>query len=691
MGKFIPISKIEERKTKLSENHFNSGYYPLFESYNRKENYNYENLRESAYRWNNYSANVADNFSRILELFDIVKENNNGTQLQEFTNIINNHIIPYIKSPSVFKNNILKRLDEDSNNVYLTSILDKINEQEECDRVIRNHNMISKRFNIDKLVSQNILFEDAVTDTIYKLCELVDTYNLDFKSKFCIANEMALYTINKYAGDTISSQTIFENVTDYYLINGGTNNIPKFLNKIREATKADDFINKSNTSYIDKLEIIYNKYYGDFNPNSIYEDFNNINNNAFNFNGEAAGLFIESAIESLYEEAISDKINNMITAFKMAPIKTIGLVKRIINAIFSNIKEKDLPEKTKKALSLASFSFKITMNSAKPLIALQLIIVNSLGKFVSKKYLKDCILQWKAHKSNIQRKMDSEKDIDKKRKLEKYLNELNFSINKLENKYKDLPDISPISYIDFEDTDYNRKNLSDIDNKFKKELHETVLQEGTLNDKINLIVSKFKSLPEKTITSAKNAIRAVLVTSRLQDIRSGTRNALSIAFYTIIALNAFAVSMCSGLLSVIAIYIINSKTNKKYLADSIEEWKNHKYYISKKIKEEQNNEKKERLKVYLEEVNKNIEDLENAYEKIRDKTTEEMDKEREERNKKYPEYIKGNASINPFGKETSKLYHNEKQNKINDKNTEAGKKEDPDFDDDDDFDYDDFD
>ena len=104
MGKFIPISKIEERKTKLSENHFNSGYYPLFESYNRKENYNYENLRESAYRWNNYSANVADNFSRILELFDIVKENNNGTQLQEFTNIINNHIIPYIKSPSVFKN-----------------------------------------------------------------------------------------------------------------------------------------------------------------------------------------------------------------------------------------------------------------------------------------------------------------------------------------------------------------------------------------------------------------------------------------------------------------------------------------------------------------------------------------------------------------------------------------------------------
>ena len=36
MGKYIPISKIEERKTKLSENHFNSGYYPLFESYDRK-------------------------------------------------------------------------------------------------------------------------------------------------------------------------------------------------------------------------------------------------------------------------------------------------------------------------------------------------------------------------------------------------------------------------------------------------------------------------------------------------------------------------------------------------------------------------------------------------------------------------------------------------------------------------------
>lgn len=694
MGKYIPISKIEERKTKLSENHFNSGYYPLFESYNRKENYNYENLRESAYRWNNYSPNVADNFSRILELFDIVKENNNGTQLQEFTNIINNHIIPYIKSPSVFKNNILKRLDEDSNNVYLTSILDKINEQEECDRVIRNHNMISKRFNIDKLVSQNILFEDAVTDTIYKLCELVDTYNLDFKSKFCIANEMALYTINKYAGDTISPQTIFENVTDYYLINGGTNNIPKFLNKIKEATKADDFINESNTSYIDKLERIHSNF---INGNFDEDYYSGImdryrGSNIYGIEEAANQLeFAEFAIASLCEGAVSDKIKDMITAFKMAPEKTISGLKEIIKAIYVTTREEDLKKNTKNALSV-SYYFLCTLSAvpAGPIaVVLSLISSSIVSKISNKIYLKSCISEWKDHRAVVNRKIKDEKDPQKKRRLISYLGEVDKNIEKLEAQNEVENKTFGIG-ADIRKTTKLDPKVAKINAKFEKKLHECLLSEATTEEKIDDIVDKFKALPVKSVMGVRSAIHAILITSRLEDIKAGTKNSLSLLFYSTIVIGVCSISSAAGILAFITSYIVSSHLNKEYLVSSIKEWKDHKYSITRKIKEEQNSEKRRELEKYLDEVEDNIDKLEDEYEKVRDKTREELDKDQDDKETFHPETIKSSSLINPSGNETPQLkrFSNDylkKDDNLKKKYDDDEDDDDPDFDDDEDF------
>ena len=92
-------------------------------------------------------------------------------------------------------------------------IKDSISEQTDCDRVLNNHKTISKRFNIDRVVSSNIYFEDAFTETVYTLCSLIDTYNMDLKSKFCNSAELAMYCINE-CGEKIDNKKLLETIID---------------------------------------------------------------------------------------------------------------------------------------------------------------------------------------------------------------------------------------------------------------------------------------------------------------------------------------------------------------------------------------------------------------------------------------------------------------------------------------------
>ena len=103
MKQNISIFKVKERESKLKEHkYYDPAMYPLFESYNIDEDYNFTNIRESVESWNNYSNNTTSNMDKVLELFDLVAEKGNKEQLAEITDIINEDIIPYIPSPVAF-------------------------------------------------------------------------------------------------------------------------------------------------------------------------------------------------------------------------------------------------------------------------------------------------------------------------------------------------------------------------------------------------------------------------------------------------------------------------------------------------------------------------------------------------------------------------------------------------------------
>ena len=183
-------------------------------------------------------------------------------------------------------------------------------------------------------------------------------------------------------------------------------------------------------------------------------------------------------------------------------------------------------------------------------------------------------------------------------------------------------------------------------------------------DKIHDIVTKVKMAPVKTNAMIKEAIRSILVTSRLQDLNKGTRNSLSLIFYTVIVAGALAINVVGGLFALITAYIMSKHLNKEYLKESIKEWKEHKYSVTRKLKEETDPEKKRKLEAYLDEVDKSIETLEEEYEKQRDKTMEEINRDQDNREHS-PDYNGSSSLVNPLGKETPQAKFKNDKNLIN--------------------------
>lgn len=500
MSNYEKVSAILIRKKNKKQGPSKSkNIYPCYPKSTCKESYNYENIRESVYGWNDYSSYIASNWKQLMHLYEATALYGTPSQLHELTDIINTDILPYIESPSMLKGDIHNRMLEstsDDEKCCLHSMIDVINEEIECDRTLNNFDIISKRFDINKLVRGSILYEDAVTETLYSLCSLIDTYDMDFKSKFAIACEAALYSVFNAVGDEILEDTrlrkkltnvnILENVTDYFMINYGLNNMEKFIDIIEETAHKDIFIGDQLDGYMSHLR--------------------KVNGNRYT--------------EEMVNEA-------------MQPL-------------------------------------------------------------------------------------DDSKDIQRK-----FIDESVLGLAK-----------------DLDQYDIMRKSAERM-----------VYSEDTIDDikeKANEFITKVKMLPTQSVASVKSAIAAIMVPCRMEDISAGTHNSLAIVFYVACTLGWFVLGgALIGMLGMIVTYIISKATQKVYLKDAIQEWREHKYGVERKIKECEDPEKKKRMEAYLEQIEIDIEKLENHYNKMRDSTIEELN-DKSDRRMASPDYHK-TSQINPQG------------------------------------------
>ena len=491
-----PIDAVAIRKRKKEVMARPKGVYPLYKTSTNEDTFNFSNIKDSMYMWESYSENWYNNWMKLLSLYESVIKYGTKQQLQEAADVINTAIIPYSINPSIMKETITRLSESHKENVspnrtndvqiHYYNMLENLTEVMECDRVQNNYNMISQRFNINKIIENNILYEDAVTETVYSVCGLIDTYSSDYKTKFCIASEAVLLAVyntigtepieEEYLKDKISTEKLLETVTDYFLINYGRANTDQFLLEMEDAAHKDPFIRETLDGYFKHLRIAHNqminedwsdsldnetlkKYavedYSAFKERTIQETADNIQSKYYDdtLMGLAADLeqfhVMRENTEKLVGlqefnlEDLANKTQEMMTKIKMLPSQSIGALKTAIQAILVPCRQEDIAKGTHNALAMI-FYCAITLGwfmMGGPLAgALGAILTYTFSKVTQKKYFQTAIQEWREHKYSVQRKLKSCDDPEKRRRMEAYISQIEHDIKQMEDKYDRMRD-----------------------------------------------------------------------------------------------------------------------------------------------------------------------------------------------------------------------------------------------------------
>lgn len=289
-------------------------------------------------------------------------------------------------------------------NAHLHSILTRINEAVHCDRIIKNHNMISKRFNIESYVREHA-YGDSINDTIYELCSFIDTWSMGINSKYSIALEEVLFTFSMN-NIKIERENIVEAVTDYFLSNhmNPEDSSRELLCILGEAAEQNKCFNTEDIRYIKELQ------------ESITETVQ------------------EETLDTILEVSLRDKTKDLINRFKAQPAKSPEALKSLLNNILVVNKDNNLVDGTQNLLSIA-FYFLCVVGAFSVGVypgIFAAIVAKTVNFIVERKYMTDVLKVWYRKRDSVAKKVDKCKDDKKKAQLEEYLKQMDKSIDTLE-------------------------------------------------------------------------------------------------------------------------------------------------------------------------------------------------------------------------------------------------------------------
>ncbi len=466
MGEYQKIDTVYLRKMKKNSTApLKDGIYPLYSNSTIAESYNFANIRDSVSQWNRYSDSVSNNWKQMMRLFHTVAEAGNQKELDTITSIIKENVNSNIECPAMMKKDILNRYsnsESDMERSYLYSIRESIDQTIEADRVLKNFGTLSKRFNISKLINENILFEDAFEETMYSLCSLVDTYQMDYKSKYCIASEAALYAIyesvddcdigaDEYLRSKLNNKAILESVLDYFLVNysHGYADKNEFINIMEETAHKDPFIANQIDSYFDLLreatKDLSNETISRLD-NPLYENDIRISDNISQYEliqEMTEELTRLTQVHEMTLDELASKAKETMAKIKMLPSQATSQIKLLIYAILVPCRAEDMAKGVHNILS-DIFYAAITIGALSvggPLLGIFTAIAALITrKCVQKEYLKASIQEWREHKYSVKRKLDDCKDPDRRKLIEAYLDKLDATLEDLEKAYEEMRD-----------------------------------------------------------------------------------------------------------------------------------------------------------------------------------------------------------------------------------------------------------
>ena len=432
---------IPVKRARLRESHLMRGepiryrrHYPLYESANIL--YNYHNLLECLNNWNEYSGNTTDNIKNVAHILEMMGSFNDSTlqEINEATRVICDNILPYIKNPEKYTK-FFDRLNEEKLTESKEKILDTLYILTECDRILENQKTLNERFDVIKYFNESIKVM-PLEEALYRFCDKVEDFNLEYPASFCIAMESALYALDHLVTDEVDKRAVAEGVIDYYLINGGNENLNAFAESLDDIMQKDEFLPNEINDYMFYIQNVLNKE--TIIKESVEEYFEN--NFDMQFIDDYNDLMKNNAYDVVQEFKIFDKAKEIITRFKAIPHKTITDAKEVIRSLLVTSRLQDLKKNTKNALSIAFYVVMLGIvaigaGAGLALLTFIAIVLIHITNDMDKSYLKNAIVAWREHKYSVQKRLHSATG-EERTKLTNYLEEVDKNISILEDEYE---------------------------------------------------------------------------------------------------------------------------------------------------------------------------------------------------------------------------------------------------------------
>lgn len=610
----IPIGEARLRESYLSRgitNRHRSRYYPLYET--AKTIYNYNNLLECLQNWNEYTTCTDENVKNAADILNLMGSYNESTKqnIIEATRIICDNILPYVEYPANYENTFSK-LEGDKLQESKEQILDKLYILKECDRILENYKTLNDSFSVVDFFIDNLKVR-SLSESLYRFCDKIEDFKLEYPANFCVAMESALYALDHIVVDELDNRRISEGVIDYYLLNGGNEDLNAFAESLDYCLQKDEFLPNEINDYMLYIQNVVNKdqimkesvneYFDNDFEMQMIDDYNNIIRN--------------NAYEVVQEFQIFDKAKEILTKFKAAPNKTKAMVKEAINALFVTNRLQDMKKNTLNALSII-FYFVTGAGVAIGVgglagATLAFLVTLNLHHAVTKDYLKDAIEGWTKHKNDVERRIRNA-DEDERAKLSTYLEEVEKNLTLLTNKYETMRDETSDELSSKASADAHAHPSDDLTNPLgkhplennKKSVKEDyeLLQEFKLLDS-DQIIDKIKyKIKTELSTKDENKVKHRLAQLLESILFIGSIGIVMTAEFPVF-INIIILLIAWTLIDILEI------VDKSYRENVISTWKSHMSVVSNKISSAHGDEKS-RLKTYLKALDNGLSLMKNA-------------------------------------------------------------------------------
>lgn len=358
--------------------------------------------------------------SKCVDVLSELYKYNHYKILEEYSNFMISEVMPYCENNST----ILARMEVKEVSAPVTDkMTEAIKEYALCDRILDNHNKLSKRFKIDNVIRTKYTTLEEICQDV---CEMIDTYDMKPHIKMELCFEEVSYITSSY-GIPVNEQDMVVAISDYFLSLPMTEGMDiAYANTIKES-KILSMEADTKVQYLT-------------NPVNPLQYLVEINSNIID-------------MSPLYENYGEDKIKELMNQYKVETEKSDSKFKNVLNKIFTQSPQAIL-EETPDLLKWIR-NFMILGTTSKSAVAgIVSFFVNGYMHFdLRKKETERAISYFENELKSVEKQLERTTNPDKEEKLESYIDELNKSIEKLKEYNDSL--YSEDEVMNREDDDFN--------------------------------------------------------------------------------------------------------------------------------------------------------------------------------------------------------------------------------------------